>query len=127
MRRTLMLCLLLLCPGCSFWAVRGPAPEAPAGGDCTTSVAAPVVDGVLAAGTAGLGIAALGDSGDFSGASHGAGAVLLAVAAVETIAAVYGGSKVGQCQRARVEVPPRTAAARWAPGLDLRAANSVDR
>jgi len=86
-----------------------------------------VVDGVLAAGTAGLGIAALGDSGDFSGASHGAGAVLLAVAAVETIAAVYGGSKVGQCQRARVEVPPRTAAARPAPGLDLRAANSVDR
>ncbi|HUM11211.1 MAG TPA: hypothetical protein VLT82_09710 [Myxococcaceae bacterium] len=133
MRRSLVLLLLLLCPGCSFWAVRGPAPDVPGGGVCTTSAAVPVIDGVFAAGLAGLGVAALAEgkpacsSGswvclDYSGAAQGAGAALIALAAVETAAAVYGGSKVARCREAHQGgVGPVQAA----PGLDLRYAASV--
>jgi len=133
MRRSLVLSLLLLCPGCSFWAVRGPAPEEPGGGECTTSVAVPVIDGVLAAGLAGLGIAALADkkpscSGatgfclDFSGVETGAGAGLIALAALEAAAAVHGGVKVARCREAHEEAIGPVQAA---PFLDLRYAASI--
>lgn len=134
MHRSLSLCLLLLCPGCSFWAVRGPSPDLPGGGECTTSAAVPVVDGVLAAGLAGLGIAALAEGKpdcssstwfcwDLSPAAHGAGAVLIALAAVETAASVSGGVKVAKCREAQVVW--KRPAVEAAPGLDLRQRNVV--
>ncbi len=133
MRRSLVLSLLLLCPGCSLWAVRGPAPDLPGGGECTTSVAVPVIDGVLAAGLAGLGVAALAEGKpgcssaswgclDYSGAAQGAGAALIALAAVETAAAVYGGVKVARCREAHLGTLGPVQAA---PALDLRYAASV--
>lgn len=136
MRRLLAhsLCLLLLCPGCSFWAVRGPSPDLRGGGECTTSAAVPVIDGVLAAGLAGLGIAALSEETppcspsawfcwDLSGAAHGAGIGLIALAALETAAAIQGGVKVGQCNETRSAATRPVVQA--APGLDLRRVASV--
>ena len=134
MRRSILLCLLLLAPGCSFWAVRGPDRNVARGGDCTTSVAAPVVDGVFAAGLLGLGIAGVSDqkpdcSGwgclDFSSAAHGAGWGFIGLAVVETAAMAYGAVNVARCKdvRASVELPPTVSAA---PGLDLRRAPVVE-
>src|SRR5262249_5978503 len=91
MGRSLFLLLLLLAPGCSFWAVRGPERV---GADCTSSVAAPVVDGVLAAAALTSGVLALNAPScqptgpwscllDLTGAEHGAGAVLLGVGVLE--------------------------------------------
>src|SRR5215813_11871062 len=115
MRRSLILCLLLLAPGCSFWAVRGPERM---GGDCTSSVAAPVVDGVLAATAFTSGVVALNAPScqatggwscfmDLSGAAHGAGTVLIGVGVLEAAAATYGGIKVAACHevKARMSIP----------------------
>ena len=134
MRRSLFLCLLVLAPGCSFWAVRGPERSVAGGGKCTTSVAAPVVDGVLAAGLLGLGIAGVNDpkpdcSGwaclDFSSAAHGAGWGFIGLAVVETAAMAYGAVNVARCKdvKASVESPPTVSAA---PGLDLRRAPVIE-
>src|SRR5262249_16099698 len=130
MRRSLLLCLLLLAPGCSFWAVRGPDRSVAGGGQCTTSVAAPVVDGILAAGLLGGGIAGVSQTKpncspgvfgcvDFSGAAQEAWGAASAFGAVEAIAAVYGAMNVASCNdaKASVEVPR---AVNPAPGLDLR-------
>ena len=134
MRRTLLVSLvLLLAPGCSFWAVRGPTPGIEGGGNCPSSLAVPVIDSVLAAGMLGLGAVAMAEQKptchsydfvclDMSGVSHEAGVVLLGLAALETAAAVYGGVKAGQCQRAKAEAEWQLRPVRPAPALDLRQA-----
>jgi cytochrome b561 len=114
-----VLCLqLFFLPGCSFWAVRGPNPSAIAGGDCSTSVAAPVVDGVLAASFIGLGAAgaaAQSCSGtsssasfgfgpcflDFSAAEQQAGVGLIVIGVIEAAAATYGAIQVNACHQAK--------------------------
>jgi hypothetical protein len=115
---------LLVLPGCSFWAVRGPDSRVRGGGECTTSPVAPVVDGIFAAAALGTGIAAVGtqscdprapSSGSFgpcfidlSGAAHGAGAGLMAVSVIEAVATTYGAVKVAACRKAKeLEVPVR--------------------
>jgi hypothetical protein len=116
MRRSLFLCLLLLAPGCSFWAVRGP--ERAPGGDCTSSVAAPVVDGLLAAaaftgGALAVSAPACKSTGpwscfmDLTPEEHGAGAVLIGLGVLEAAAATYGGIKVAACHevKARLAIP----------------------
>ena len=124
MRLSPLAVVLILSPACSFWAVRGPD-HSLGGGNCTTSVAAPVVDGVLAAGFVGLGVAGLSDRGctgqawcfDFTGVSHGVGAGSLAVAAVETAAVVYGSVKIQQCREAKKElIMPAAVPGQPAPG-----------
>ena len=115
LRRSLFLCLLLLVPGCSFWAVRGPERV---GSDCTSSVAAPVIDGVLAAtaftsGAVALNAPSCQQTGpwacfmDLTPAEHGAGAVLIGVGVLEAAAATYGGIKVAACHemKARMAIP----------------------
>jgi hypothetical protein len=111
-----VLCLLLLgVPGCSFWAVRGANPSVTGGGDCSTSPAAPIVDGVLAGTFVGFGVAGVNTAGcsgacwlDMSGAAHGAGAGLIAVGVIEAAAATYGAVKISQCRQAKKELlaPP---------------------
>jgi hypothetical protein len=131
--RWLGLCIQLLCiPGCSFWAVRGPNASVSGGGDCSTSVVAPVVDSVLAASFVGIGVAgvaapscnaqASGASAfgscfiDFSGAEHGAGAGLIALGVLEAVAATYGAAKVSACHQAKKELE---ATSRPAPALRI--------
>lgn len=133
----LVACVSLPGTGCSFWAVRGPASGLRGGGDCTSSVAAPVIDAVLAAGLAATGALAVSQQKpncrteaicvDFSGVSHEAGVVLLGLAAVEGAAVISGGVKAGQCLRARAEVEKSWGSVRPAPSLDLRQAASIDR
>jgi hypothetical protein len=110
--RLFVFCLLVpfLLPGCSFWAVRGPDSSVRGGGNCTSSVAAPVVDGVIAAGFLGLGVSAAGTPSctgcwvDLSGTARGAGAGLIALAVLEAAAATYGGIKAGACREAKKEL-----------------------
>ena len=115
-----LLCsVLLVLPGCSFWAVRGPDLRVRGGGDCTTSVAAPVVDGIFAAGAIAGGAYAVntppcdprGPSSGFFGpcffdmtpAVHGAGRFLIGLAVLEAVASTYGGFKVAACHEAKAE------------------------
>ena len=136
-RLLLAACVALPGTGCSFWAVRGPTSGVRGGGDCTSSVAAPVVDAVLAAGLAATGALAVSQQKptcrtdsicvDYSGLSHEAGVVLLGLAAVESAAVISGGVKAGQCLRARTEVEKPWGSVRPAPSLDLRQAASTER
>jgi hypothetical protein len=131
MRRLALIALVLvLGPGCSFWAVRGPDWSKPAGGDCTTSAVAPVVDGILAAGFVGVGVAALSEKSgcggsssfcfDYSSISQGAGAAFIALGAIETAAMLYGSVKAAECGRARKELGlPVAARVQPAPALSL--------
>jgi hypothetical protein len=131
-----LLWIQLCLPGCSFWAVRGPDRSVAGGGDCSTSVVAPVVDGVLAASFIGLGAAGAGTpscdgSGrgsstffgpcflDFSGAEQAAGGALIALGVVEAIAATYGAVKVSACHQAKNELEARAARPVPAPSLRL--------
>ena len=107
---------LLCIPGCSFWAVRGPNASVAGGGDCSTSVVAPVIDGVFAASFIGVGVAgaaapscsrepgATGCFLDFSGAEHAAGGGLIALGVLEAAAAAYGAAKVSACHEAKKQV-----------------------
>jgi len=126
MKRHRSLVAVLLCsilpvlPGCSFWAVRGPNARVRGGGDCTTSVAAPVTDGIFAVGAIAGGAYAAsrppcdprGPSNGFFGpcfidmtpAIHGAGGFLIGFAVLEAAAAIYGGTKVAACHEAKAEV-----------------------
>jgi hypothetical protein len=128
---------LLTLPGCSFWAVRGPNPSVPGGGDCSTSAVAPVVDGVLAASFIGLGAAgaaAQSCSGtnssssfgfgpcflDFSGAEQEAGVGLIVIGVIEAAAATYGAVKITACHQAKKElVAPPMSRPVPAPSLHL--------
>jgi len=115
MKRMLSVLLLVAVPvltsGCSFWAVRGPSSTRDR--DCTESVAAPVVDGVLAATALAGGVAGASTSScsncfaDLSSATRGAGAVLIGLGVLEAAAATYGGIKVAACRevKARLEIP----------------------
>jgi len=133
----LVACVALPGTGCSFWAVRAPASGARGGGDCTSSVAAPVIDAVLAAGLAATGALAVSQQKpncrtdslcvDLSGVSHEAGVVLLGLAAVESAAVISGGVKAGQCLRAKTEIEKSWGSVRPAPSLDLRQAASIER
>lgn len=128
MRRSLLLSLLLLVPGCSFWAVRGPDRSAAQGGNCTSSVAAPVIDGVLAAGAFTGGVLAASAPScpgcflDFTPAEHGSGAVLIGLGVLEAAAATYGGIRVAACHevKARLAIPPGQLrpAPVWSPGTN---------
>ena len=108
----IVLCLLLLgLPGCSFWAVRGPNPSVIGGGDCSTSPAAPIVDGVLGATFIGFGVAGASTpscSGacflDLTPAVQGAGAGLIAAGVLEAAAATYGAVQTTQCRQAKTEL-----------------------
>jgi len=115
----IVLCLLLLgLPGCSFWAVRGPNRSVAGGGDCSTSVVAPVVDGILAASFIGLGAAGASTPScnpnvggrdtlfgpcfmDLSGVEQGAGVGLIAIGVLEAAAATYGAVQVSACHQAK--------------------------
>jgi len=110
---------LLVFPGCSFWAVRGPDSRVRGGGDCTTSVAAPVTDGIFAAGAIAGGAYAVSQSPcdprartssllgpcflDLTPAIHQGGAILIGFAVLEAAAATYGGLKVAACHEAKAE------------------------
>jgi hypothetical protein len=119
--------------GCSFWAVRGPDHNAARGGDCTSSVAAPVVDGVLAAAAlTGGALAANAPSCQSTGpwscfldltpAEHGAGVALIGLGVLEAAAATYGGIKVAACHemKARLAIPASQLrpAPGWSPGTN---------
>lgn len=112
MRRSLLVSLcLLLVPGCSFWAVRGADPLVTGGGDCTTSVAVPVLDGVLAAGLVGLGTASMAagakeDPWGFNKMYQGMAAGLLVLGVAETVSTIVGAKKVSSCHDARKHAPP---------------------
>jgi hypothetical protein len=116
---------LLLLPGCSFWAVRGPDRSVRGGGNCTTSPAAPVLDGVIGAGFVGMGIAGAGSpscSGcwvDLSSAAHGAGAGLIALGVIEAAAATVGAIRAGACAEAKKELLTPPSRIEAAPSLDL--------
>jgi hypothetical protein len=88
------------------------------GGDCSTSLAAPVVDGVLAASFIGLGAAGAATQScsgtsrstsfgfgpcflDFSGVEQGAGVGLIAIGVLEAAAATYGAVQVSACHQAK--------------------------
>ena len=122
MRRSLFL-LLLFCPACSLWAVRGPDRSVPGGGDCTTSPAAPVIDGVLGGGLLALGAAAAssskGGGGDWGSVGAGmaqgasAGAIILGVA--QAAVATYGGIQVAACREAKTKLAIPASQLRPAP------------
>jgi hypothetical protein len=115
--------------------VRGPDRSAKDGGDCTTTVIAPVVDGLFAATALGTGVAASikppcdpsrPSSGffgpcllDFTPQEHAAGAGLIALSVLEATAATYGGLKVAACREAKqkMAIPPSELEA--APSLRL--------
>jgi hypothetical protein len=103
------------------------------GGNCSTSVAAPIVDGVLAASFVGLGVAGAAAPScnrqarttdffgpcflDFSGAERAAGAGLIALGVLEAVAATYGAAKVNACHDAKKQL--EAPASRPAPALQL--------
>ena len=96
--------------GCSFWATRPPSASVQGGGGCTTSAAAPVVDGILGAGFLGVGVAGASAQScrscfvDFSSAYQTTGAVAIGLGLVEAAAATYGGIQVAACREARKQL-----------------------
>ena len=126
MRCSLLVSLCLLFgPGCSFWAVRGADPLVPGGGDCTTSAAIPVLDGVLAAGFVGLGTASIAagakqDPWGFNKMYQGMAAGLLVLGVAETVGTIVGAKRVSSCHDARKHAAPSGGTpVRPAPGLGL--------
>jgi len=95
----------------------------PGGGDCTTSAAVPVLDGVLAAGFVGLGTASMAagakeDPWGFNKMYQGVAAGLLVLGVAETVGAIVGAKKVSSCHDARKHAAPAGAPpVRPAPGL----------
>ncbi len=96
--------------GCSFWATRSPSRDVSGGGGCTTSLAAPVVDGILGAGLIGAGVAGASSQAcsscwvDMSRAAQTSGAVAITLGLVEAAAATYGGLQVAACREARKQL-----------------------
>ena len=132
----LAVCVQLLCiPGCSFWAVRGPDRSVRGGGDCSTSVVAPVVDGVLAASLIGLGVAGAATPScnpqarstgfygpcflDFSGVEQAAGGGMIALGVLEAVAASYGAIRVSACNDAKKQLGPPISRSVAAPAFHL--------
>ncbi|HVP60393.1 MAG TPA: hypothetical protein VMT11_07535 [Myxococcaceae bacterium] len=96
--------------GCSFWATRPPSRSELGGGGCTTSAAAPVVDGVLGAGFLGVGVAGASTQAcqscwvDLSRGVQTAGVVAIGLGLVEAAAATYGSLQVAACREARKQL-----------------------
>ena len=96
--------VLLACAGCSWIAVTAPAsPDAP--GDCTTSVAAPVADGAIAAAAVTLGtVVLIGAEQDKDGlvqSLHQAfGGALIVTGAIYAISSISGATRVAACRAA---------------------------
>src|SRR5262244_4022728 len=127
----LVLAVASLLSGCSFWAVRGPGSQI-GGRDCTTSLVAPVVDGVFAAGAVAGGVSAAGTPPCNSNvpfgcilnlppAMHEAAGVLIGLAVLEAAAATYGGIQVAACRDAKARVAIPASSVKPAPGFDPRA------
>jgi hypothetical protein len=113
LRMSLAALLVATMPGCSLIFTRGPQPELHARPECTESVAAPVVDTVLAALSVtllGLGIAAEAESstpctGEFcslNGIGQGSGWIAIAAGAATgilfTTSAVVGYQRTSACR-----------------------------
>lgn len=91
-------------------------------------MAAPVVDGVLAAGAFTGGVLSASAPActscflDFTPAEHRAGAVLIGLGVLEAAAATYGGIKVAACHevKAKLAIPPSQLrpAPVWSPGTN---------
>jgi hypothetical protein len=117
--------ILITSPACSLIFTKGPQPETKPAPECTTSVAAPVADTVLATASVvllGLGVAAIADAtapckgeafcgiGSGAGEAVGIGAILVGALSgtLFTTSAVFGYQRTSAC-RASLEpnaLPP---------------------
>ena len=137
--------LVAASPGCSYIFTRGPSatpsaqqspePSRPTSPECTSSVAAPVVDTVLAVALTGLGVvgavaAAEPCTGEFCGIGKGGGAVVgivgVATGLLFTASAVTGYQRTAECRAALESYPLSPPRASLFPTSPVEGCRPVD-